>query len=208
MRIVVIDYKLGNIHSIINMLKRIGVDAKYSNVADEIHHADKLILPGVGAFDHAMQALEEIGLIDVLNEAVIKNKKPILGICLGMQLLLEGSEEGRLKGLGWIKGYCRRFKFPAIEKSLKVPHMGWNVVKSLHPNPLLPVDITDETRFYFVHSYHAICENKADILGTTHYGFDFSALIGRDHIFGAQFHPEKSHKYGMQLLKNFIEYKT
>lgn len=204
MKVVVIDGGIGNISSIINMLKRVGVQAIYSRSVDDIYQADKLILPGVGAFDHGMQSLQDANLIDVLNEAVLTLKKPILGICLGMQILLEGSQEGKLPGLGWIKGRCERFRFE--NPALKVPHMGWNLVRSAQKNQFLTDHIDPETRFYFVHSYHAICENKTDVIGTAYYGYEFPAMIGRDHIWGVQFHPEKSHKYGMQLLKHFIEF--
>jgi glutamine amidotransferase len=205
LKIVIVDYQLGNISSIINMLKKIGVAATYSNNKDEIRQADKLILPGVGAFDHGMKHLRESSLINILNEEVLENRKPILGICLGMQLLLERSEEGNEPGLGWIKGKCVRFAFEN-NKTFKVPHMGWNRVHYHGENPLSRGAVEAETRFYFVHSYHAHCDNPQDVIATTTHSYEFPAIIGREHIFGAQFHPEKSHKFGMQFLKNFIEY--
>lgn len=205
MKIVVIDYGLGNVSSIINMIKKIGIDAIYSHRQEEIVTADKLILPGVGAFDYGMKNLFDSGLIAILNEQVILKQKPILGICLGMQLFMEGSEEGDLPGLGWIKGKCKKFKFENENNHLKVPHMGWNVVRPCAQNPLISDDHTIESRFYFVHSYHALCANQSNVIATTTYGYEFPAMIQMNNILGAQFHPEKSHKFGMKLLKNFIE---
>ncbi len=186
------------------MFKKIGVDAIHSSSKIDIENADRLILPGVGAFDHGMKHLQDSGLVSVLNHEVLEKKKPILGICLGMQLLLEGSEEGQLPGLGWIKGKCRRFTFQNNNNQLKVPHMGWNVVQSSNYISSQSEPQT-ETRYYFVHSYHAVCDEPENILATAHHGYPFPAIIGRDHILGAQFHPEKSHKFGMNFLKNFVE---
>lgn len=202
MRIVVIDYDVGNIGSIINMLKRIGVSASLSHDKTEIENADKLILPGVGAFDHGMTNLQNANLIALLHDQVKEKKKPILGICLGMQMLLESSEEGVLAGLGWIKG--RNSKFKLTDNQLKVPHMGWNTVKGLSDNPFLTESMP--SRFYFVHSYHANCTHPHNVIGITKHDYEFPSIIRADHIVGTQFHPEKSHKYGMQLLKNFIEF--
>ncbi|MBA3662171.1 MAG: imidazole glycerol phosphate synthase subunit HisH [Gammaproteobacteria bacterium] len=199
MKVVVIDYQLGNINSIVNMLKKMGVEATISNTEHDILTADKLILPGVGAFDHGMQNLHNAGLIDILTEAVLHKQIPILGICLGMQLLLEESEEGHCKGLGWIKGQCVRFNSP--NKAIKVPHMGWNQVISAQSN----YSLADETRFYFVHSYHAVCTEPQHVLATAHHGYAFPAIIGKAHILGSQFHPEKSHLFGMHFLQKFIE---
>lgn len=201
MKVVVIDYQLGNIGSVLNMLRKIGVEAICSHAADDICEADKLILPGVGAFDHGVRNLHEFGLIDVLNHEVLIKKKPILGICLGMQLLLNESEEGKLKGLGWLEGRCVKFSFKNDNEHLKIPHMGWNVVKGYKEGQ-------EEVRFYFVHSYHAQCKNNTDVLGTAHYGYEFPAIIGSNHIIGAQFHPEKSHRYGMEFFKKFLTYDT
>lgn len=208
MKVVVIDYQVGNISSIINMLKKVGTETICSNKPEDICAADKLILPGVGAFDHGMKHLREAGLIPVLNEEVLEKKKPVLGICLGMQLLLNGSEEGKSEGLGWIPGKCSRFNGYVNSKPLRVPHMGWNVINVKRNNPLLDINETEETRFYFVHSYHAVCANNEDIIAEAQYGDNFPAVIGRQNIFGAQFHPEKSHKFGMRFFKNFIEYST
>lgn len=200
---IIVDYKIGNIGSIINMFKKIGVKAKLSSNKEEILNAKKLILPGVGSFDNGMRHLKESGLIDILNKKVLEDKTPILGICLGMQLLMDSSEEGIEKGLGWIKGEVKKFQFNSSDK-LKVPHMGWNLVNPTKKDSLYR-DFSDESRFYFVHSYHAVCENEENILATTNYGYKFTSSIYKDNIYGAQFHPEKSHKFGMKLLKNFVE---
>ncbi|NEW60730.1 imidazole glycerol phosphate synthase subunit HisH [Sulfurovum sp. bin170] len=201
---IIVDYKVGNIGSIINMLKKIGVKAKLSSDKDEIMDANKLLLPGVGSFDNGMRNLRESGLIEVLNKKVLEDKTPILGICLGMQLLMDSSEEGQEKGLGWIKGEVKKFDFGKNKDKLKVPHMGWNIVNPTNRDSLYK-NFDEESRFYFVHSYHAICEDEKNILGKTHYGYNFASSIYKDNIFGVQFHPEKSHKFGMRLLKNFSE---
>jgi imidazole glycerol-phosphate synthase subunit HisH len=203
--IVIIDYGMGNLGSILNMLKKIGAPAKVSAEVQEIQAADKLILPGVGAFDAGMARLEELNLVNVLNDKVFNHKTPTLGVCLGMQLLTRRSAEGARPGLGWIDGETIRFRFtdPAQSK-LKIPHMGWNTVKVQREGALFK-GLNDEARFYFVHSYHVVCHNPADILTTTDYGYDFVSAVQREHIMGAQFHPEKSHKFGLKLLKNFVE---
>jgi imidazole glycerol-phosphate synthase subunit HisH len=202
--IVIVDYGMGNLGSIVNMLKKIGAKAKISSDRSDIDAADKLILPGVGAFDTAMRHLHESGLLDALNEAVLHRRKPTIGLCLGMQLLTEGSEEGKLPGLGWIAAETRRFRFPAELSNLKVPHMGWNSV-AVNPDKPLVRDLQDPSRFYFVHSYHVVLRDPTDAAATTTYGYDFVSMIQKDHIMGTQFHPEKSHKYGMKVLSNFAE---
>lgn len=203
-KVVIIDYKVGNIGSIINMFKKIGVEAKLSSSKEEILNADKLVLPGVGSFDNGMKNLRESGLIEVLNKKVLKDNTPLLGICLGMQLLMESSEEGRERGLGWIDGEVKKFYFGENKDKLKIPHMGWNIVVPTNKETLYN-GFGEENRFYFVHSYHVVCKNKENILGTTHFGYDFASSVYKNNIFGVQFHPEKSHKFGMQLLKNFME---
>ena len=202
--ITIIDYGMGNLGSILNMLKKVGVKARISSNADETASAEKLILPGVGAFDPAMRRLRESGLGDLLAEMVLGRKVPVLGLCLGMQLLTESSEEGNLSGLGWIKGETRRFRFNLDAPALKVPHMGWNTVSTNPAKPLV-AGLYDPSRFYFVHSYHVELADSADAAGWTHYGYDFVSVIQKGHIMGTQFHPEKSHKFGMRLLKNFAE---
>lgn len=202
--IVIVDYGMGNVGSIKNMLKKIGVPAMISAKPEHIRAAEKLILPGVGAFDHGMSNLTERGLIPLLNQKVIEERKPILGICLGMQLLVQSSEEGKMRGLGWIDAETRRFKFNGENSELKIPHMGWNPVKPVGEG-LLFQGFPQPPRFYFVHSYHICCRHPEDVMGTTFYGYDFAAAIRRDNILGTQFHPEKSHKFGMQVLRNFAE---
>lgn len=203
--IVIIDYNMGNLGSILNMLKRIGVPAKVSSGSDDVMSATKLILPGVGAFDNGMQKLGQENLVPLLQEKVLIHKTPVLGICLGMQLLTRSSEEGSLPGLGWIDAHTVRFKFGPEQPGLKVPHMGWNTV-AFRPGSVFVHDYEEEPRFYFVHSYHVVCNRKEDAAGTTFYGYEFASAVQKNNIFGVQFHPEKSHKFGMQLLKNFVEF--
>lgn len=200
--IVIIDYGMGNVGSIFNMLKKIGSQATISADPDEIMKADKLILPGVGAFDQGMMNLTERNLIPILNSKIVDNRCPVLGICLGMQLLSNRSEEGQLPGLGWIASEAKKFKFHSETMSLKVPHMGWNEVR-LHDKSTLFKGFDEPFRFYFVHSYHVCCERAEDVLATSHYGYEFTAAVRKGNIMGTQFHPEKSHRYGMQLLQNF-----
>ena len=200
---IIIDYKVGNIGSIINMIKKAGYKAKLSNNRKEILLAEKLILPGVGAFDEGMIKLNESGLIPILIDKVINQKTPILGICLGMQLLTEKSEEGNLPGLGWISGETKKFKFKE-EDNLRVPHMGWNTVHPIKTNSIFR-DLEDNPRFYFAHSFYVDCHDSNNVLGITNYGHNFASAIEKENIFGVQFHPEKSHRFGMKLLKKFIE---
>lgn len=202
--IIIVDYKMGNIGSVVNMLKKIGVKSKLSANPEEILCAEKLLLPGVGSFDSGMRNLQDAGLIEVLNKRVLIDRIPILGICLGMQLLMDNSEEGSLAGLGWINGEVKRFDFGLDDRNLKVPHMGWNIVNPKETHTLFK-DFEPEGRFYFVHSYYAKCKYDENILGVTNYGYEFTSCIRKENIFGAQFHPEKSHKFGMKILKNFAE---
>jgi glutamine amidotransferase len=202
--IVVIDYKMGNIGSIINMIKKAGGEAKFSPEIDQIEKAEKLILPGVGAFDAGMQNLTKLGLVDVLRKKVFEDKVPILGVCLGMQLFMERSEEGVLPGLGFIKGSVVRFRFDENNSHLRIPHMGWDSVEVKKESPLFS-SMYEEPVFYFVHSYHVVCDDAEDVLSTTNYGYKFASSLQRGNIFGTQFHPEKSHKYGLKLIQNFIK---
>lgn len=204
MKIVIIDYGLGNLGSMANMLKKIGAPTSVSRDPDVIGNASKLILPGVGSFDTGMRNLEEYGLTSVISDRVLKDKTPVLGVCLGMQLLGKRSEEGHLDGLGWIDAETIRFKFDNNQEDLKIPHMGWNTVNVCQRHPLF-YGLGLDNRFYFVHSYHVACSNPKNVLAKTNYGFDFNAAIVNANIMGVQFHPEKSHKFGMQLLKNFVE---
>ena len=201
--ITIIDYKTGNLGSIQNILKHIGEKSVITSDKDEIERAKKLILPGVGAFDTGMGNLMKLDLIEVLNKKVLKEKVPVLGICLGMQLFSEKSDEGTLPGLGWIKARTSRFNF--IDTSIyKIPHMGWNFIRQTKPSNLLN-NMFPDSRFYFVHSFFFNPDDKSDILATTTYEIEFTSAIERENILGVQFHPEKSHKFGMKLLKNFVD---
>lgn len=201
--LVVIDYLMGNLGSITNMLKKIGAKVTISSSPADIEQADKLILPGVGTFDCGMKKLHELGLVPVLKHKVIENKTPILGICLGMQLFSKRSGEGKMPGLGWLDAETIRFKFADAQFVPKVPHMGWNTVSIMRRSSLFD-NMYAESRFYFLHSYHVVCNDDADILTKTHHGYDFVSSIMRGNISGVQFHPEKSHKFGMRLLENFV----
>ena len=202
--IVIVDYGIGNISSIANMLKKVGAKAIIASDFDTIRKAQKLILPGVGAFDAGMKNLQERNLVPILNEMVFERKIPILGLCLGMQLMAKGSEEGQFEGLGWIDAKVVRFKFEGESSDLKIPHMGWNTLDLCREHPLVN-QLGEDPRFYFVHSYHLMMNDPNDVLAKTQYGYDFASVIQRDNILGSQFHPEKSHKYGMALLHNFAE---
>ncbi len=199
--IAIVDYKTGNVGSLVNMLKKIGINSVVSSDPKEIEGADKIIFPGVGAFDNGMNNLLASGLIPLLEKKVKNQSTPILGVCLGMQLLAKGSEEGVVPGLGWIDGLVKKFHFE--DRNLKIPHMGWNTIDVKKTDPIFN-EMAKEARFYFVHSYHFVCDEKENVLATTDYGYDFESIIRKDNIWGVQFHPEKSHKFGKQLLKNFI----
>jgi len=200
--IIIIDYDLGNIASVLNMIRYIGGEARISASPDEIKSADKLILPGVGSFDAGMTNLKERRLDKAILDSIKIRKAMILGICLGMQLLMESSQEGTLPGLALVPGKVK--KFQVLNQGLRIPHMGWNIVKPKGSSILFQPD-QPEQRFYFVHSYYADCSNEQDISATTNYGFPFTSAFEHERILGVQFHPEKSHKYGMELLRKFIE---
>jgi imidazole glycerol-phosphate synthase subunit HisH len=202
--IAVIDYGVGNLGSIQNMLRKAGATAVVTRDADAIRAADKLILPGVGHFDYGMKMLHETGLVPLLNERVVEHKVPILGICLGMQLLGKGSEEGAAPGLGWIDARCIRFRPEQMDARLKVPHMGWT---DIHPTQedILFQEMHAEPRFYFVHTYHLVCERKEEVIAEARYGYPFVCAVRHGHVAGVQFHPEKSHKFGLRLLRNFSQ---
>ncbi|HXT16701.1 MAG TPA: imidazole glycerol phosphate synthase subunit HisH [Gemmatimonadaceae bacterium] len=199
--IVIVDYGVGNLRSIANMFRKIGHAAEISSDPETIERATKLVLPGVGAFDHGMIELTKRGLLPVLNRKVLDEGTPVIGLCLGMQLLARSSEEGSVPGLGWIDAEVVRLALPP-GSPLKVPHMGWNQVRAVRPHPLLQ-DSTDETRFYFVHSYHLRCADDSAVIGTTEYGYEFPSVVGQGNVMGVQFHPEKSHRFGMRLLTSF-----
>lgn len=203
--VVIVDYGMGNLFSVENALKYLGADVKISNNLDDIKNAERIILPGVGSFSDGMKNLNSLGFLDGLKEEVLRNKKPFLGICLGMQLLAdEGEENGITKGLGWLPGRVRRFKVD--EKKYRVPHVGWNDV-AVSGDGALFKGIQNPV-FYFVHSYHLVPEDPADVIAHCDYGEKFAAAVRRGNIFGTQFHPEKSQKNGLKLLENFLKFKT
>lgn len=199
--IAIIDYDIGNVAAVANMLQRLGLPCKVTACADEVEQAERIILPGNGAFDACMQNLRASGLIPVLEQQVLQRGVPLLGICVGAQMLGHGSEEGQEPGLGWIDMWVKRF--PALP-GLRIPHMGWNRVQPIQPTHLLTKDMTAEARFYFVHSYYMAPQDPANILLQANYGIDFAAGVVRDNIAGVQFHPEKSHRFGKQLLAAFV----
>ncbi len=201
MNIVIADYGMGNVGSILNMLKYLDIQAVITDDPATLRKAGKIILPGVGSFDNGMNNLIQTGLYDALMEKALISKIPVLGICLGMQLMTHSSEEGVSKGLGWINASTIRFNFKP-DSGLKVPHVGWNSVHPQRKHSLI-YGIDESSKFYFVHSYYVVCNEKEDSLCKTSFGIPFDTIIARDNIFGCQFHPEKSHKFGMQLFKNF-----
>ena len=202
-KILIIDYGAGNISSIKNMLLRLGYDSVIGNSPKEIINADKLILPGVGHFDYGMINLESSDLIDSLNWAVLDKRTPILGICLGAQLMNLYSEEGGKRGLGWLKANVVKFNKDRLPGGFKVPHMGWNKITLLRSSKLF-VGLPDELRFYFVHSYYFVTAEIGLGLASTEYGYTFLSVLEKDNIYAVQFHPEKSHKYGLRLMNNFV----
>lgn len=198
----IIDYGLGNLGSIYNMLDVIGEDSIITDNPQKLHECDRLILPGVGSFDAGMKNLEEKNLINYLKNEVSEGKA-ILGICLGMQLLGRKSEEGTSLGLGFIPFDTVKFSFDKSLK-LKIPHMGWDIVTFTQENKMLS-EIDGKQRYYFVHSYHAKCDSERNVLMKCDYGYEFAAAVVNENVYGVQFHPEKSHDFGMRLLKNFVE---
>ena len=198
--IVVVDYGVGNVASVLNMLRKVGARARVSGATADIETADKLILPGVGHFGHGMRKLTESGLIPSLREQALIQKKPILGICLGMQMMTRGSEESDAPGLAWLDGFTHRFSGLA---GLRVPHMGWNSVRPADGARLFDRQPLEPERFYFVHSYFVQLADRADTAASCQYGDEFTAAFEHDNLFGVQFHPEKSHRFGMELLRRF-----
>jgi glutamine amidotransferase len=204
-KITIIDYGICNIKSVINMLRRVGAESQIATNASDLVSATKLILPGIGSFDTGINNLEKRGLLQILNKKVLEENIPVLGICLGMQLFSNKSEEGKLHGLSWIDGNVKKFNFISMKEKPKIPNMGWNYIHAKKDHFLFQ-NIPQPMRFYFVHSFHYVCRSKENDLAKTHYGYEFTCAIVKDNIIGVQFHPEKSHKYGMQLLRNFVEY--
>ena len=200
----IINYGSGNIQAIATIYKNLNISYQVITNLEELQKVDKLVLPGVGAFDATMRQLIDSGLKDQLNELVIVKKVPILGICVGLQVMGFGSDEGNLPGLGWIPGSVKKFNIDKIESKPKLPHMGWNTINDVHNHDLFK-GIDYDFGFYFVHSFYFECEKDENILTTSNYGGEFASSIYANHIFGTQFHPEKSHGNGEILLKNFAQ---
>ena len=200
----IIDYGSGNIQAIATIYKNLNISYQVITNLEELRKADKLVLPGVGAFDATMRQLIDSGLKDELNELVIAKNVPILGICVGLQVMGFGSDEGNLPGLGWIPGSVKKFNITKIKSKPKLPHMGWNTINDINNHDLFK-GIDHDFGFYFVHSYYFECEKDENILTTSNYGGEFASSIYDSHIFGTQFHPEKSHGNGELLLKNFAQ---
>ena len=203
--VTILDYGVGNIGSIANMLKKVGAESVITSDAQQVSIAEKIILCGIGSFDDGMNKLESMGLIEVLKKKVLEDRIPVMGVCLGMQLFTLGSEEGKKQGLGFVNAYSRRFDFTGLAEGqpLRIPHMGWNSVQPVKESRLAE-NLPPSSRFYFVHSFRVELENPTDELFRTNYGYPFTSAFEKDNIIGVQFHPEKSHKYGMQLYENFV----
>ena len=201
----IVDYGVGNIQAFITAYKRIGIDVQRAKVAEDLSGAARLILPGVGHFDHAMQRLNNSGLRPALEAMVLGQGVPVLGVCVGMQMLATRSDEGCLLGLNWVPGHVRAFSRNPSTASLPMPHMGWNDVHPTTNSRLVAGNFEDASQFYFLHSFYFEAQDRADVAATAHYGLEFDAMVSRGHIHGVQCHPEKSHHSGVQLLKNFVE---
>lgn len=204
--ITVVDYGLGNIRAFTNMYKRMNIATQVATRVGDLAQVTRIVLPGVGAFDHAMELLQESGMRPRLDELVQEHKVPVLGVCVGMQILAESSEEGSLPGLGWVPGRVRSFASEARAASLPLPHMGWNDVVPDAARSDLFKGLAGNARFYFLHSFFFECASATDVVATAHYGIDFACAVRAGNVYGAQFHPEKSHHYGAALLKNFSEF--
>lgn len=202
--IAIIDYGLGNIQAFVNVYSRLGIPVTIAKTADTMESATKIILPGVGAFDYAMEMLEASGMRQALDYMVVRKKVPILGICVGMQILANSSAEGKLSGLGWIPGHVRAFSSVPETAVLPLPHMGWNDVLVSGKHTLFK-GLEEMAHFYFLHSYFFDSLHKDSVIATASYGTDFCCAVQSDNVFGVQFHPEKSHHFGASLLKNFAE---
>ncbi len=200
--ITIVDYGSGNIEAFKNIYKRLNIECEVATTPDEILQAKKLILPGVGAFDETMRILRDSGMIEALNKQVLENKVPVIGICVGMQILSKRSDEGELNGLGWIDAEVKKFDVSKLTQKPHLPHMGWNTFQAEKESPIL-AELEPEKGFYFLHTYYFSCNNQDDILTSTVYGDRYTSAVNHDNIFGVQFHPEKSHSNGVQLLKNF-----
>ena len=200
--ITIVDYGLGNIRAFANVYERLNIKTKIAQSAVDLHGAAKIILPGVGSFDYAMTLLNNSGMRDELDIQVLVKKTPVLGVCLGMQIMSKSSGEGKLHGLGWIDGEVKLFDVNKIKSKTRYPHMGWNTIQPIKSNSLLS-GFNGDSRFYFLHSYYFECNNTNDVISTTEYGITYTSALNKNNIFGIQFHPEKSHSNGIKLLKNF-----
>ena len=200
----IVNYGSGNIEAIANIYNRLNIECKVINTPEELEGIDRLILPGVGSFDECMKQLIDSGFKEKLNELVLENEIPILGICIGMHIMADSSEEGALEGLGWIPGKVKKFDKTLLKNKPYLPHMGWNNIKNIHDHVIF-TGVNEVQGFYFVHSYYYECEKEENILTVCNYGLDFSSSVFNKHIFGMQFHPEKSHSNGETLLKNFAK---
>lgn len=200
--IAIIDYGLGNVRAFANAYNRLGLPSKIAQKPGDLNEAQKIILPGVGSFDYAMELLRKSGMLDTINALVHREKIPVLGVCVGMQILAESSEEGKGPGLGWIKGEVRRFPASAGRIKIRVPHMGWNNVAPVSDSPLMK-GLDNNSRFYFLHSYYFDAADSLMVIGQTDYHVGFTCAVASGNIFGVQFHPEKSHSCGLRLLENF-----
>jgi glutamine amidotransferase len=200
----IVDYGLGNVLAFATVYKKLNIPVSIAKTADDLSRARRIILPGVGAFDHAMELLEGSGMRGELDRKVKDEKVPVLGICVGMQIIAGSSEEGRLPGLGWIEGEVKRFDESRLTQKTRLPHMGWNDVNPRRGGGLFR-DLEREARFYFLHSFYFSCRHETDALATSDYGGEFASAVGSSNVYGVQFHPEKSHHFGTQLLKNFAE---
>lgn len=201
MKVCIIDYGLGNLNSIFNIVRYLGGKPEIVSNPQKAIGFDKYILPGVGSFDKGVIGIKSLGWEDFLNKNIVSTNIPIMGICLGMQLMCVKSEEGELNGLGWFDATVKKFN---LNSEFKIPHMGWNTITVVKDNNLLEISEL-ERRYYFVHSYFVSCNDENDVLFKTNYGIDFVSGLKKNNIFGVQFHPEKSHKFGMELMNNFIK---
>ena len=201
----IVDYGVGNIQAFLNLFRRLGIEARRANTPDALVDADRLVLPGVGHFDHAMRRLNDSGMRPKLESLVLGELVPVMGICVGMQMLAQGSDEGSLSGLNWVPGRVRAFATQPKSAGLPMPHMGWNDLQPRADSKLFSKGFEEAPQFYFLHSYFFDAEDKRDVAAIARYGLDFDAVVSRGHIHGVQCHPEKSHHWGEQLLRNFVE---
>ena len=200
--IAIIDYGLGNVRAFANLYTKSNIPFVIAKDTSDLENAQKIILPGVGSFDYAMQLLEASGMQETLSDMVLNHNVPVLGVCVGMQMLADSSDEGNLSGLGWIPGQVKRFESSSLNEEINIPHMGWNNINPVITSGLME-GLDSNSRFYFLHSYYFNCENEDSLLATTHYGNEFACAVHRNNVYGVQFHPEKSHRWGAKILENF-----